>query len=441
MNCDLAKTEMIAYLREELDARQRQAIEEHLASCAVCRKELEAARNVLSWTAAASDAKVVEAVEALMRDAVAAGASDAHLEMQGDGTLLVRQRIDGVLHEVQRFDPAMADGIIARIKTLADMNVGETRLPQDGRIARRDDGSVDVRVACCPFAHGSSIVMRFLNRDNVLLGLDRLEMGDDTRAAVDGLIHRPNGLIIVTGPVGSGRTTTMYSMLQAVIQPHIKVVTIEDPVEYLIPGANQGRVNRAAGHTFATALRAYMRHDPDIVMVGEIRDLETAELCMHAALTGHIVITSMIVRDAQGVPQRLASMGIEPFMTSGALIGVVAQRLVRRICDACKREVPTGEHAPMLAWLGLGTDDVAGRTLWEGAGCEKCRRTGYRGRTALFEVLTIDRDLSTAIGAGAPPDELARIADRAGFRAMRQDGLRKVLAGITTAQEVVRVLA
>ena len=443
MNCDQARTEIIAYLKGELDAEKKQRLEEHLARCPACRHELEGARRLLSWTEAASEEAVVKAVEQMIDSGIRGGASDIHVEPQRDGELLIRQRVDGVLHEVSRFDSVMRHGIVNRIKMMAGMDTSETSIPQDGRIPWKlegDDKEYDMRVSCQPFVHGEGFVMRILDRSSVMIGLDKLGFYEDQMNALLEIASEPSGLLLLSGPTGSGKTTTAYSLLHHIVTPEIKVLTVEDPVEYQLTGTNQVQVHKKAGLTFATALRSFLRHDPDIIYIGEMRDLETASIAIEAAITGHLVITSLHTNDAIQTFVRLVDMGVDPFLISATLIGAVAQRLVRNVCKACKTEVPRDELSPAMKYFGITEDDLRSHTIFRGQGCDTCRKTGYRGRTGIFEVLKVDKELASMVVDRPPLRELLEAARAKGFRTMREDARRKVLDGMTTPEEALRVL-
>jgi len=409
MNCDQARTEIIAYLKGELSEESAKRLEEHLARCPNCRHELEGARRLLSWTEAASEEGVVKAVEETIDKAILANASDIHWEPQKDNSMLVRYRVDGVMHEVARFDAVMRGGITNRIKMMADMDTAETRIPQDGRIPWRlkdKEMDYDIRVACIPFIFGEGLVLRILDRSNVLIGLDRLGFYEDHLKTLTEMSHEPSGMIICTGPTGSGKTTTLYSMLAQVISPAVKVLTVEDPVEYQIQGANQVHVHKKAGLTFPVALRSFMRHDPDVIYVGEMRDLETVLISIEAAVTGHLIMTTLHADDAVSALIRLVDCGAEPYLVGATVIGVVAQRLVRKVCPNCKEPIEADPESPVMKALGITAEDLASHTLYKGRGCEACRNTGYKHRIGVYEVLRMDKELSSLLVAGGAGREI-----------------------------------
>jgi len=443
MNCDQARTEIIAYLKGELGTEAKQRLEEHLARCPNCRHELDGARRLLSWTEAASQEAVVKTVEETIDGAIAAGASDIHWEPQRDNTLQVRYRVDGVLHVVATHDSVMRQGIVSRVKMLADMNMSETSTPQDGRIPWKlhdQPKEYDIRVASSPFIFGEGFVMRILDRSSVLVGLDRLGFYPDHMKSLTEIASQPNGLLVIGGPTGSGKTTTIYSLLMHLISPERKVLTIEDPVEYQIPGANQVQVHKKVGLTFAAGLRSFLRHDPDIIYLGEMRDLETAMIAVEAAITGHLVITSLHTNDAVSSFVRLVDMGVEPYLIAATMIGAVNQRLARKVCANCKEEAELDLTGPVARFLGITAEDLADHKIYRGNGCEVCRGTGYKGRTGVYEILRVTKDLASMIIDRPPLRELKDAATAGGFAPMREDAKRKVLDGITTPEEVFRIL-
>jgi general secretion pathway protein E/type IV pilus assembly protein PilB len=384
----------------------------------------------------AQEASVVKLVNEVFLEAVNERASDIHIEPYERG-LSIRYRIDGVLHDVSvpasvsRFQAA----IISRIKIMSNLNIAEKRLPQDGRIKLSVGGrQVDIRVSAIPMLFGEGIVMRLLDKSKVLYTLPELGMAQDTFTVFEKLIDRPHGIVLVTGPTGSGKTTTLYAALQAIVSPRIKVLTIEDPVEYHLDGVNQIQVNPKIGMTFARGLRAILRHDPDVVMIGEIRDLETAEAAIQAALTGHLVFSTLHTNDACSAATRLLDMGIEPFLVTSTVAASMAQRLVRSICPDCKQE-----YLPDLDKLPSDLKLEPGQKLYRGAGCRKCRGTGFYGRSGLYELMVADDDVREKIMARAQATEILKIAKAAGLRTIRDDGWIKVRQGVTTPEEVMRV--
>lgn len=382
----------------------------------------------------AQEASVIKLVNEIILEAVNERASDIHIEPY-EHTMSIRYRIDGVLQEasvppqMHRFQAA----IISRIKILANLNIAERRIPQDGRIKFQVGGrQIDVRVSVIPMLFGEGVVMRLLDKANVLFTLQQLGMDDGTYAVFKGLIDRPHGIFLVTGPTGAGKTTTLYAALNAIVGPGLKVLTVEDPVEYHLAGVNQIPVNHQVGMTFEKGLRAILRHDPDVVMIGEIRDLETARAATQAAMTGHLVLSTLHTNDAASAPMRLIEMGVEPFLVSSTLIGSMAQRLVRRVCSKCKEQYDP-DHANLPRDLAL----EPGAKLARGVGCPNCRNTGYRGRTGLYELMVMTDIIGEKIIERAPSTQIVAAAKASGLRLLREDGWIKVRAGITTPDEVV----
>jgi general secretion pathway protein E len=383
----------------------------------------------------AFEAPVVRLVNLLIEEAVNAEASDIHIEPFED-TLRVRYRIDGLLYDQESPPRRLQAAVTSRIKIMAEMNIAERRLPQDGRIRVTLHGRrVDIRVSTVPTIHGESIVMRLLDRSSVFLPFDRLGFAPATAAVFERLIRRPHGILLVTGPTGSGKTTTLYAALDKINSPDKKIITVEDPVEYQLKGVNQIPVKPKIGLSFASGLRHIVRQDPDVIMVGEIRDLETAEIAIQAALTGHLVFSTLHTNDAPGAVTRLQDMGCEPYLVSSVLDGALAQRLIRRICAQCR--VP---HVPDPADLvAIGVADAAGAPLFRGAGCDACRGTGYRGRTGIYELFVLSEDVRSLILRKAPTGEIRRRAAESGMVSLREDGWARARAGITTVEEILRV--
>jgi general secretion pathway protein E len=381
---------------------------------------------------------VIRYVNLLVRDAYDAGASDIHLEATRGGGLTVRFRLDGVLSPAPEPPPALPQAIISRIKLLAELDTAERRRPQDGRIrVRLDDGELDLRISTVPTLHGESVVIRLLDQGGRPGDLEALGMGAAVFNEVVRLACRPHGMILVTGPTGSGKTTTLYAALSRRRTDTEKVITVEDPVEYQLPGVAQVPVHRQAGVTMGSALRSILRQDPDVIMVGEMRDRETAETAIQAAMTGHLVFSTLHTTDAIAAIPRLLDLGVADYLVAATLEGVLAQRLVRRICDACRASYsPSSEQVALLALRPVGAI-----TLTRGVGCAACRGTGFRGRLGLFELLTVDDDLKDAITRGARRAELATLAATCGMQTLRADGWQKVSAGLTTIEEVLRVVS
>jgi len=379
------------------------------------------------------DAPIIRMINALLTQAVREGASDVHIE-PFEASSSVRFRRDGVLREVAQPHRALHAAMASRIKIMASLDIAEKRLPQDGRIALRLAGrQVDVRVSSLPTAHGERIVLRLLDKGAAQLGLDRLGMAEDTRATFTALLDQPHGILLVTGPTGSGKSTTLYAALQSMDTRSRNIVTVEDPVEYDLPGVGQTQVNARIDLSFARALRAILRQDPDVIMIGEIRDLETAQIAVQASLTGHLVLATLHTNDAASAVTRLADMGVEPFLLASTLRGVVAQRLVRRLCPACAGERPA--HDSERAVFGPACPPV----LATAAGCPACGQTGYAGRSGIYELMVADEGVERLIHDGADEGSLRRHARSAGARSLREDGLRLLAAGATSPEELLRV--
>jgi general secretion pathway protein E len=383
----------------------------------------------------ANEAPVVKIVNLLLLEALEARASDVHLETY-QGGLRVRYRVDGVLQDAVAPPPRLAAAVVSRLKIMAELDIAERRVPQDGRIRlRMQDRQVDVRVATLPTLHGESVVLRLLDKESGRIGLEGLGMDPETLVRFDAVIAKPHGIVLSTGPTGSGKTTTLYAAVDRIRTGREKILTVEDPVEYELPGVPQVPVNEKVGLTFANALRALLRQDPDVMLVGEIRDHETADIATHASLTGHLVLSTLHTNDAVTALTRLVDLGIEPYLVASTVEAVLAQRLVRRICDDCRRPAPPDEeHRALLEAAGLG-----GGEPYEGEGCDECRGTGYRGRTGIFELLTMDSGLREAVLQDASASRLQSLARGSGMRTLRADGLRLVAKGVTTVEEILRV--
>ncbi|MCL6581563.1 MAG: Flp pilus assembly complex ATPase component TadA, partial [Firmicutes bacterium] len=379
---------------------------------------------------------MVRLVNALLVDAVKRGASDIHFEPEY-AFVRIRYRIDGVLETVRSLHKSYLPGITVRLKVVSNMNIAETRAPQDGRLSLTLNGrQVDFRVSTQPTVYGENIVLRVLDREKSIISLDRMNFPKEIVEKLNLMLARPEGILIVTGPTGSGKTTTLMAALRELNSPERNILTLEDPVEYQIPGINQVQINERAGLTFARGLRAFVRQDPDVIMVGEIRDGETAEIAVRSALTGHLVLSTLHTDDAIGAVTRLIDMGIEPFLLASTLLLSVAQRLVRVLCPKCKVPIDLPEGDPLRMSLKLESGPV---TVYEAPGCSHCGGTGYRGRVALFEVFQVTPRIRQLITQRAPVQELAREAARSGMRTLQQDGCQKALQGVTSLAEVQRV--
>jgi len=386
------------------------------------------------------DAPIVRFVNLLISQAIQDHASDIHIE-PAEHDMHVRYRIDGVLHEMQRAPKSIQNGVISRLKIMSDIDIAERRKPQDGRLSVMHGGrKIDLRVATLPTVYGEKVVMRILDNSSTQLGIQQMAMLDHNLARFKKSYSKPYGMILVTGPTGSGKSTTLYTTLNEVAKPEINVITVEDPVEYRIPGINQVQVNVKAGLTFASALRSILRSDPDVVLIGEIRDQETAQIAIEASLTGHLVLSTLHSTDAPSAVTRLIEMDIEPFLVGSALDCVVAQRLARRLCEKCKQ--PYHANPEELQAMGFGFDPRMGvPTLFRPIGCQHCSNTGYRGRMALHEVMSVSEDIERLAVSRASSAEIGRLAVQQGMYTLRQDGWGKALLGMTSIEEILRVVA
>lgn len=385
----------------------------------------------------AREATVIKFVNLMLRQAVQERASDVHVEPFERG-MRVRYRIDGVLHDISSPQRRLQAAIISRLKIMANLDIAERRLPQDGRIKSKIAGrEIDIRVSTVPTLYGESVVLRLLDRSAMNYSLDTIGMLPDTLRQMAKLVLLPHGMILATGPTGSGKTTTLYAALQKAYSSEKKIITIEDPIEYQLDGVNQIQVHPKIGLTFANGLRHILRQDPDIIMVGEIRDQETAEIAIHSALTGHLVFSTLHTNDAAGAITRLLEMGIEPYLVASSVEAVFAQRLVRVTCPKCK--APYEVTPEVISKLGENGFNGSTKELYRGRGCDLCKQTGYRGRTGIYELLVIDDCIRSLILSRAPASEIRDAACARGMRTLRQDGWIKVEKGITTVEEVVRV--
>jgi type IV pilus assembly protein PilB len=389
-----------------------------------------------------SDAPLVRLVNAVIFQAAEDGASDVHFEPQED-SLLVRFRVDGVLQEVQRIPKRMMAGVTTRLKVLAKLDIAERRKPQDGRISLNAAAAgrlLDIRVATLPTVEGESIVMRLLDKSRRAPTLTELGLSDDMRARLEEIIRKPTGALLVTGPTGSGKSTTLYAALSEINRPEINIITVEDPVEYRLGGVNQVQINQRAGLTFATALRSILRSDPDVVMVGEIRDGETAKISIEAALTGHLVLSTLHTNDAPQALTRLNEMGVEPFLVGAAVSAVLAQRLARKLCThCCELYTPSVDellNARVTPEVAAATDGMA---FYRKRGCPRCGQTGYKGRIGVYQLLEMSEQVETLAVQKASREEIERAAIGEGMRTLWDDGLAKVASGLTSIEELARV--
>jgi type IV pilus assembly protein PilB len=393
------------------------------------------AMEVTELRESADDAPVIKLVYSVLAQAVSEGASDIHFEPE-EGDMRVRFRVDGVLYEAARVPRRMVAGVVSRVKIMSSMDIAEKRVPQDGRVSVNvDDRKIDLRITTIPSQRGEGCTIRILDRDRSLLTLDELGLAGDPRDRFEATVRRPHGAVLVTGPTGSGKSTTLYAALKELNTVDKKIITIEDPVEYRLEGINQMNVNPKAGLTFAAGLRSILRADPDIIMVGEIRDGETARIAVEAALTGHMVLSTLHTNDAPGAIARLAKMGIESFLTASAIECVVAQRLARSLCPHCKRRTVIPQEALVEAGFRVGADVEA----YEPEGCRRCKSSGYHGRIGLFSVMLMSDRVKDLTIAGAPESEIEKAAQEEGMHTLREAGLQKVRDGVTSIAEVARV--
>lgn len=386
---------------------------------------------------AEDEAPIIRIVMRIISEAVKARASDIHIEPCVN-RFRIRYRIDGVCHEVMELPKRVQGAIISRIKIMASIDITERRRPQDGRISLKiNDKPLDLRVSTIPVTDGESIVMRLLEKESIMIGLDQMGFAEDDYKRFKSLIKRPNGIILITGPTGSGKTTTLYASINEINTPDKKIITVENPIEYNLKGINQCEVNEAAGLTFPVVLRSMLRQDPNIIIVGEIRDVETAEIAVAAALTGHLIFSTLHTNDATSAITRLADMGIKLFLISSSLQAVMAQRLARVICHKCKE--PFNYSKKELLEVGLDPEEMAGITLYKGKGCDECKNTGYKGRMGIYELMVLNSELKEMIYRNESKDKIKDVASRHGMKTLREDGLRKAFAGLTTIDEVIRI--
>jgi type IV pilus assembly protein PilB len=411
-----------------------ESVEDIAAAAAAEETELDDLSKVKELV---EEAPIVKLVNLLITRAVQERASDIHIEPQ-ERDIRIRNRIDGVLHEVMRSPKSIQSGVISRLKIMADINIAERRIPQDGRVGLVVGGkAIDLRVATLPTVHGEKVVIRILDKSSVLLNLQDLGFSDDNFTRFESSYRKPYGMILVTGPTGSGKSTTLYATLNILNNPDRNIITVEDPVEYRLAGVNQVQINQRAGLTFASALRSILRSDPDIVLIGEIRDRETAQIAVEAALTGHLVLSTLHTNDAPSAMSRLLEMGIEPFLVSSAIDCVLAQRLVRVLCERCKEPYLPTEESLVEAKIPIDGDIPK---LYRAVGCQNCSKTGYRGRMAVHEVMLSSEEIERMTAEHRSSEDIGRMAREQGMASLREDGVRKVLEGKTSIEEVMRVI-
>ncbi len=422
-------------LRKLIDRLKRQ--DSDLGSISDALKTEDAA-GVSNLSSAGDDAPIVRYVNSLIEQAISSRASDLHLE-PADGDMRVRFRIDGVLHEIDKVPQGVQSALISRLKIMANVDITERRVPQNGRITvRLNQRNVDLRLATLPTVWGEKIVLRVLDTSGIDLELKKLGFTDFNYGRFSASFTKPHGMVLVTGPTGSGKSTTLYATLTEISTPAVNIITVEDPVEYRLNGINQVQVNHKAGLTFAAVLPAILRSDPDVLMIGEVRDRATAQLATEAALTGHLVLSTLHTNDAPSAVTRLVEMGIEPFLVGSALDCVLAQRLARRLCDWCKQSyTPTKSESNPEQWRG--EDSAPPQNLWHPVGCRNCGQTGFRGRMAVTEVMPVSEEIEHLAMTRAPASEIKKVAVAAGMVSLRDDGLRKAARGDTTLEEVIRV--
>ncbi len=418
----------------------KEKLEEYISNLeSKLEEEEEETAEALEDILEGSEAPVIQLLNSTFLKAVRSRASDIHFEPYSD-YVLIRFRLDGVLHEINRLPKSSYPSIVSRIKVMAKLNVAEKRLPQDGRIRIKiGDKEMDLRVSTLPTIFGERVVIRLLDRSNKILTLSELGYMEDDLKKLENMITKPYGLILVTGPTGSGKSTTLYASILKLKSPRKNIITIEDPIEYQIDGISQIQVNPKINLTFANGLRSILRQDPDIIMVGEIRDLETAEIAIHASMTGHLVLSTLHTNDAPSAVTRLVDMGVEAFLVASSLEGVIAQRLVRRICNNCKTAYTPSqlEIEEINKLAGENVIDKNGQ-LYKGQGCEECFGTGYRGRIAIAEIMEVDEELRSIISKTPESSIIRKNALQKGMKTLLRDGINKVLAGITTLEEVIQ---
>ena len=432
LNCQVA---VAAWEDIEAQIRQLNTLESAVSEAVADDDESEGLADVSELRESAEDAPVIKLVYSILGQAANEGASDIHFEAV-EGEMRVRFRVDGVLYEAARVPKRMVAGVISRVKIMSELDIAEKRIPQDGRVSLNVEGRrVDLRVTTLPTQRGEGATIRILDKEQALRSLDELGLDGEGRQRFEAAFRDAYGAVLVTGPTGSGKSTTLYAALNELNAVEKKIITIEDPVEYRIDGINQINVNRKAGLTFAAGLRSILRADPDVIMVGEIRDAETARIAIESALTGHMVLTTLHTNDAPGTIVRLAKMGIESFLTASAVDCIVAQRLARQLCPHCKQRTVLSAAALYASGFRVGADVEA----YEATGCSRCKRSGYRGRIGLFSVMVMSEQLKDLTVGGAPESEVTKVAHEEGMLSLRDDGLRKVRQGLTSIEEVTRV--
>ena len=421
-----------------MDAVRRMgAYDDAVSDLADMMTEDDESEDLASIEAAVEEAPIVKLVNTLVTRAVNERASDIHIE-PGEHDLRIRYRIDGVLHEVMSSPRSVSGAVVSRLKIMADLDIAERRVPQDGRVSLRVAGrQIDLRVATLPSIYGEKVVIRILDKDDAVLELAELGFLPESLDRFEKSYRKPYGTILVTGPTGSGKTTTLYSTLNILNKPDVNIITVEDPVEYRLAGITQVQVNRKAGLQFHTVLKSILRSDPDIILIGEVRDGETAAIAIEAALTGHLVLTTLHTNDAASSVGRLIDMGVEPYLVSSSIDSILAQRLARRICDRCK--VSKEISGDLVSQMGFDPD-AGPLTIYDAVGCKVCSDTGYRGRLSINEILLMSEEIQHLAVERRPSDEIKKVAVKEGMKTLRDDGMDKVRLGLTTLEEVMRVV-
>ena len=425
--------EMELALTDDLE----RALEELYASKKKTGVDLAKMSEEIKAVKGSEDTPIIKLVNTIINEAIKRRTSDIHIEPL-ENKFRLRYRVDGVLHEVSGPPKRLQGSVLSRVKIMAGMDIAEKRMPQDGRIkVRVDDREIDLRVSSLPGIHGESIVMRILDKSSFMVGIEDLGFLPDQRKAIETLIKLPNGIMLITGPTGSGKTTTLYAILSHINQRERKVITIEDPVEYQLDGVNQVQVKPLIGLTFVAGLRSMLRQAPDIIMVGEIRDLETAEIAIQSALTGHLIFSTLHTNDAPSAVTRLSDMGVKPYLVASTVQGVLAQRLVRTVCASCRKPYKPSEEERIA--LSLDQKKDGDLELYRGTGCPACGDTGFKGRMGIYEVLALTDELRELILSNAPSSEIYKKARESGMRTLKEDGIEMVKRGLTTIEEVMRV--
>jgi type IV pilus assembly protein PilB len=440
VECVLATSEEIeeAITKYYATSQKKSELSEAIDIATATQTEIKLRTEDIKEELTADDAPIIKFVQLAFTEAVKMRSSDIHVEPMED-RLRIRYRIDGICREVQSAPKRLQGAILSRIKIMAEMDIAEKRKPQDGRIAINILGrDLDVRVSAIPATHGESIVMRLLDKQVGLLTLEELGFHPMDYKRFKSIVKRPNGIILLTGPTGCGKTTTLYAALQELNRPDVKIITAENPVEYCIPGINQSQVVHKIGLTFQRILRSMLRQAPNIILVGEIRDTETAEIAIQAALTGHLVFSTLHTNDAPSAITRLLDMGVKPFLVASSLQAVMAQRLVRVLCPNCKEPDPSPDPA-LLTACGLRSEDIRGKKIYRAVGCAQCNNTGYRGRKGIFELMEMNTTLRDLAFKRAPLAKITDVAKMSGMVTLLEDGVKKVLDGITTLEEILTV--